>query len=404
MTSPLSTAALAGDQRVLAFDAVKEQERILTNEMLPGLIEEPSPTRVWISKMMGYIETLQRDKVRYIEGKFYACYRVGELFFEQDQSALLPTHTAQIDQWQRQLFNFQVAMTFKGPGRALLIEGYASLEGTIDYNRKLAQKRVESVAGYIQGPKAVPEDCILKLAVGEDEPLDSDRLEPNEWDRRVSIYTVGEYKSPPPKVSFPVKEKKESFLFRLQSIGGFGLSAGLGFEVQRYIIYDPNNDRMGDFIYIGGTAGLGFGAFSKALKNPAAQATVDMIDDLFDWADKANNLRKGVSGNSELEPDKWIQFDTPSLWSIELFEGPASHLDVKGAIYYGGGVEHLLLNAGEDQDEVDIPFSPKVEGEFNFGFAYGVGEMKLVGIAEGVDDTTPNLVFRDEYDRPYSPF
>lgn len=404
MSNPLTTTALNSDQRVLNFDALAEHERILTEEMLPGLTEEPRRTRVWLGKMMDYLETLQRDKVRCIEGKDYSCSLVGHLYFEQNQFVLLPTHSAQIDQWQRQQDEFEIVLTFKS-GKTLLIEGHASVEGSRDYNLGLAEKRVASIVSYLIENKQFPEKCMHKLAFGEDEPLDKDRLEPNELDRRVSIYMIAPYQAPPPQLPFPTVDKpKESFYFKLQQIGGFSFSATLGIENMTYIIYDPKNRRMGDFVYAGANLGIGVGAAAKGLKNEASKVAANAIDEIIDLLDKTNNTRKAAMGTSPLDPEEWIAFSTNSPWTIEMFEGPARHLDAKMALWLGVGVEHLLLNLGQGEDQVDIQFNPYLSGELNLEVAYGIGALMLRGIAEDVDEQTPNPVFKDEFGRRYSPF
>lgn len=104
----------------------------------------------------------------------------GALLFRSNETVLLPTAQAKLDQ-------VATALQSVGSDQSLVIEGHADARGSSDFNRRLSVQRAEAVRAYLVS-RGVPPEKLVSLGKGEEQPVASNgTAEGRANNRRVEI-------------------------------------------------------------------------------------------------------------------------------------------------------------------------------------------------------------------------
>lgn len=104
----------------------------------------------------------------------------GALLFRTNETVLLPTAQAKLDQVATALQSLQTDQT-------LVIEGHADSRGSSDFNRRLSSQRAEAVRAYLV-MRGVPPEKLTSFGKGEEQPVaDNTSAEGRANNRRVEI-------------------------------------------------------------------------------------------------------------------------------------------------------------------------------------------------------------------------
>jgi outer membrane protein OmpA-like peptidoglycan-associated protein len=104
----------------------------------------------------------------------------GGLLFRSNETVLLPTAQAKLDQ-------VAAALKTVGSDQSLVIEGHADSRGSSDFNRRLSAQRAEAVRAYLVS-RGVPPEKLVSLGKGEEQPIASNNsAEGRANNRRVEI-------------------------------------------------------------------------------------------------------------------------------------------------------------------------------------------------------------------------
>jgi hypothetical protein len=117
-----------------------------------------------------------------------------DMFFKQDSAELTPEDRQMLDAYASAYLQAQSSET-------IVLKGYASSEGELDYNTKLSDQRARAVRDYLVKPGGVPTGRITPTGMGQTSEFSKskDDLQSN---RRVTITP------PPPKAAPPTDVKK----------------------------------------------------------------------------------------------------------------------------------------------------------------------------------------------------
>ena len=103
----------------------------------------------------------------------------GQVLFASAKSDLMPAAFAPLD-------NVVTALK-AAPDRSVLVEGHTDSQGAHAYNMDLAQRRAESVRGYLVS-HGIPSDAVKAVGIGPDRPVaDNASPEGRANNRRVEI-------------------------------------------------------------------------------------------------------------------------------------------------------------------------------------------------------------------------
>ncbi|MCK5138027.1 MAG: OmpA family protein [Bacteroidales bacterium] len=104
---------------------------------------------------------------------------LNDIFFEFDESYLLPESYKELDRLFEQLFIFQ--------DLSIVIEGHTDNMGTFEYNMKLSNERAQAVVGYLLD-KGLSENRITYEGFGYTKPLSDNRSDAGrQMNRRVAF-------------------------------------------------------------------------------------------------------------------------------------------------------------------------------------------------------------------------